>query len=117
DEEDVTFVIKEILERSGHSVTALGSGQECLKMLKKKRPGLILLDVRMPGIDGWEVCRIIKEDKKTKNIPVAMLTVRTSDNSIKRSFEYAHSNAHINKPVQKDALLNIVNTLLKKPHK
>ncbi len=89
------------------------SGDECLKRLKKEKPDLILLDVTMPGEDGWEILKEIKKDEKTKDIPVAMFRVRTSDDSVKKSLE-SGADAHINKPFDVEDLLNTVESLLGK---
>ncbi len=113
DEEDITFTAKKILERDGHRIVVAKDSEECMKILENDRPNLILLDVMMPGMDGWEACKKIKEDKKTKDIPVIMFTVLGSNDSIEKSWEYAHADAHINKPFRKAELLNVVRELLK----
>lgn len=76
DEEGVVFLVKSILEKDGHEVIEAHSGEECLEKLEIEKPDLILLDIMMPGMDGWEVLRKIKNDAATKSIPVAMLTAK-----------------------------------------
>lgn len=114
DEPDLVFLVTKMLENDGYGVATASSGEECLKMLKKEKPDLILLDIMMRGIDGWEVCKKIKEDKRTKDIPAVMLTVRTSSDSRQKSFEYAHCDAHIDKPFAKEELLTTVKKFLEK---
>lgn len=114
DEPDMVTLTRMILEREGHFVEAAKDSIECFEKLKKKIPDLILLDVMMPGDDGWEVCRKIKEEKKTKGIPIAMFTVRSSDDSVEKSFKYAHADAQINKPFEMNDLIETVESLLKK---
>lgn len=114
DEPDLIFLVSKMLEKEGYDVATARSGEECLEILKKKKPDLILLDIMMEGIDGWEVCKKIKEDKRTKNIPVVMLTVRTSNDSKRRSFEYAHCDAHIDKPFAREELIATIKKLLTK---
>ncbi len=113
-EPDLIFLVTKMLRNDGYDVVTASSGEECLRMLKKEKPDLILLDIMMRGIDGWEVCKKIKEDKQTKNIPIVMLTVRTSDDSKRKSFEYAHCDEHIDKPFAKEELLSTIKKLLKK---
>jgi CheY-like chemotaxis protein len=97
DDPDVVYIYKKVLERAGHRVIDAHNGRECLKKLRQDRPCLIFLDIMMPGMDGWEVCRRIKEDQKTKDIAVIMVSVLDDKEDIKKSLEYAHADAHISK--------------------
>ncbi len=74
DEDDIRYLVRSLLETRGVDVVEAGSGEECLQILEKFSPDLILLDIMMPGIDGWEVLRRIKSNDDYKSIPVAMLT-------------------------------------------
>lgn len=112
DEPEIVYLVKMMLEQRGHRVAEAGNGEECLKHLEKGKPDLIVLDVMMPGLKGWDVCKKIKGSKETKDIPVVMLTVRTSEDSVKKSYEYAHCDAHINKPFEMKELLDTVDALL-----
>lgn len=112
DEPEILLLVKMMLERNGYDTSGAKNGDECLEKLSEK-PDLIVLDVMMPGDDGWEVCRKIKTNKKTKDIPVVLLTVRTSEKSRRKSIEYAKADAHINKPFEMAELLETVNKLLK----
>ncbi|MFV2040642.1 MAG: response regulator, partial [Candidatus Hydrothermarchaeales archaeon] len=76
DEPEIMATTKIVLERAGYRVIEAESGAECLEKLKKKQPDLILLDVMLPDESGWDVCRKIKKDGKTRDIPVVMFTVR-----------------------------------------
>jgi CheY-like chemotaxis protein len=87
DEPDIVFLIKRILEKGGHEVVEAYNGVEALKGTKEENPDLLLRDIMMPGINGWEVSRILKTKKDTRDIPIVMLTVRTSEDSVKKSFE------------------------------
>ncbi|MFQ6136650.1 MAG: PleD family two-component system response regulator [Candidatus Hydrothermarchaeales archaeon] len=108
DEPDVLYITRRILEDEGFSVTGVTSGDECLKRVKEDKPDVILLDVRMPGIDGWEVCKKLKEDDETKSIPVVMFTVMSEDIYKTKSFEYAHADWHVPKPFETEDLLDVV---------
>lgn len=114
DEPEIILLTRAMLEKEGYTVMEAGNGAECMKRLKEERPDLILLDIMMPGDDGWEICRRIKEDKKTNGIPVVTFTVRTSKDSVQRSLEYAHADAQIDKPFDKEELLMVVSGLLEK---
>ncbi len=114
DEPDIIFTTKMMLEKNGYKVTTATNSEEGLEELAKDKPDLILLDIMMPGVSGWETCRKIKDDPKTKNIPVVMFTVRTSKDSVQKSKEYAHADAQINKPFKMEELLELIKGLLKK---
>ncbi|MCK5509265.1 MAG: response regulator [Desulfobacterales bacterium] len=77
---DVSFVICETLRSYiGCRVISAEDGEECLKMVKKEPPDVILLDIHMPKMDGFEVCTILKEDEQTKHIPIIFLTATAAD--------------------------------------
>ncbi|RLG57494.1 MAG: two-component system response regulator [Candidatus Hydrothermarchaeota archaeon] len=106
DEPDILFLIEKFLEMEGYGVIKIGSGEECLEKVKDIKPDVILLDVMMPGLDGWEVSRKLKEDEETKDIPVILVTVRTSKESMERGLEYAKCDAYVGKPIIRDELIN-----------
>jgi CheY-like chemotaxis protein len=112
DEPEIVYLVKLMLEREGYEVIEAKNGDECLEKLQSTMPDLILLDIMMPGLDGWEICRNIKESKKTRDIPVVMLTVRTSEDSVKKSYEYAGCDAHINKPFDRKHLIDTIEEFL-----
>lgn len=112
DEPEIVMLAKIMLKREGHEIDEARDGNECLKKLKKEKYDLILLDVMMPGDDGWEVCEKIKADEKTKGMPVVLFTVRTSDDSIERGKE-AGAAAQINKPFGIEELMGTVEKVLK----
>ncbi len=88
---------------------------ECLEILKTERPDLILLDVMMPGLDGYDTCKKIKNHEEYRSILVAMLTVKSEDEDRLRSLEECKAEWHISKPVEKEKLVEIVNWILKSP--
>ncbi len=113
DEPTILMLIGMMLKREGYEVVEAKDGEECFSKLKEKKPDLILLDVMMPGQDGWEICRKIKGARETRGIPVAMFTVRTSEDSMEKSMEYG-ADAHINKPIDKKELFDTIKRLLGK---
>jgi len=72
---------------AGYEVLAARDGNEGVKLALSSSPDLILLDLLMPKKDGWEVLRVLKKDKKTKNIPVLVLTVYEGEDSISKCME------------------------------
>lgn len=79
DEDDVRDVIQLNLNREGYSVTTAPDGKTALKMLGESRYDAAILDVMMPGMDGLDLCRAIREDKSIHNLPVLLLTARDSE--------------------------------------
>jgi len=113
DEEDVQYLVGRMLEKEGFKTESALTGAEGIKKAKEFCPDLILLDVVLPDINGWELCRELKEEKETKEIPVVMFTVEGGAPSAEKSFAYAHSEAHIGKPFRRVKLINTINWVLK----
>jgi DNA-binding response OmpR family regulator len=111
DDENILNLEKTILEQKGFDVTGAGGGSEALKLLGERDFDLILLDVMMPEVDGFTVCRKIKEDPRLKDIPVIFLTARGGGEALAEGFE-SGAVMYINKPFTANKLLTIVNTML-----
>ncbi len=109
DEPDILLVERTILKKEGHEIIEVESGEECLERLETDKPDMILLDVMMPGIGGWETGKRIKEDESTRDIPVIMLTVRGSEEDMTKSFQYSKSDGHVPKPIIKEKLIQTIN--------
>lgn len=112
DDTKIQMVVKIMLQKSGYEVRCVSSGIEAFQALAEYRPDMILLDVMMPGMDGYEVCRKLKADEKTKTIPVIMLTAL----GMGEDFEKALQNGadwYIVKPFNSRQLLSRVASLLK----
>jgi putative two-component system response regulator len=92
-------------------VTGAAGGAEALKVLEDKVFDLVLLDVMMPEVDGFAVCRRIKEDPRLKDIPVIFLTAKGGGDALAEGFE-SGAVMYINKPFTANKLLTIVNTML-----
>jgi CheY-like chemotaxis protein len=113
DEIDIRVTLTKKLQNEGYEVITSESGEDCLDKLKAgERPDLILLDVMMPKIDGWETSRKIKTNPETKDIPISMLSVLSNFAEKKRSIEYGLANEHLSKTADFDTLLNAVEGLL-----
>lgn len=79
DETELLKAISILLKTSGYEVIAAQDGQEGLEKAKSLSPDLIVLDILMPKMDGYEVCRLLKFDEKYKSIPIIMLTAKVQD--------------------------------------
>ncbi len=117
DEEDFLFEVRTMLERAGLEVLTASSGEEALKLLKDKTPDLILLDVMMPGLDGWEVSKRLKEKEETKDITVSMLTVMSSPEDKLKSLQNSGAEWHISKPIEMKKFIDTVMWLLEESKK
>ncbi len=76
DDPGVRGVLKAILERAGYDVAAGGGGAEGLRLAHARRPDLVLLDIEMPGMNGFDVCSLIKTDTALASVPVVIMTGR-----------------------------------------
>ena len=76
DDGDILDMTRLVLEGGGYRVLPATSGPEALRTLEQSRPDLILLDINMPGMDGWQVLRMLKVDERTTSIPVAMFSIK-----------------------------------------
>lgn len=117
DEEKIRYIVRRMLEGDEHEVLEADGGKECLEIIKNEKPDLILMDVMMPEMDGWETAREIKKDSGNKDIIISMLTVKSEDEDKIKSLDEAYADWHIAKPIRREKLLQTVNWLLKKPLK
>jgi DNA-binding response OmpR family regulator len=79
DEEDICGLVSVNLKKSGFAVKEFGDGKSLLRFLKKQKPALIILDVMLPDMDGFEICKQIKKDSDYSSIPVIMLTAKADE--------------------------------------
>ena len=105
-------ILERTLGQEGFVMAVSTSGAETLDIAPKIMPDLILLDVMMPGLNGFETCQRLKADSLTKNIPVIFLTARTSNEDTIKGFECGAVD-YIQKPYQVEEVLIRVRTQLK----
>ncbi len=77
DEEDILNFLELVLREKGYEVVTAASGHDALTRAQLEKPDLVLLDIMMPQMDGWEVLKLLRIDDETASIPVAMLSART----------------------------------------
>lgn len=97
DEEDIQELIRYNLDKEGYHVFCAGSGEEALKVCRKEQPDLILLDIMLPAMDGLQVCRTLKQDERTRDIPIIMLTAKGEETDIVTGLELGAED-YITKP-------------------
>ena len=112
DDEMVVTMLRPILISNGYAVLSAETGEIGLEIARKQKPDLICLDIILPGIKGRDVCRELKEDEETKDIPVIFLTSKNSEDDIKAGQELG-AVAHLNKPVNTEELIATLNRILK----
>ena len=106
-------VLAEMLEAAGFEISAATTGEQALQVVSAVKPDLILLDVMMPGIDGFETCRRLKALEEMEDVPVIFVTARNDLQAITQSFE-AGGNDYVTKPFSKEELLARIRTLLER---
>lgn len=105
-------VLAGVLKDKGYDFRMAKSGQLALKILEKTTPDLILLDIQMPEMDGFETCKRIKENEENVKIPIIFLTANTDSESVRKAFEFGGVD-FITKPFNSDELLARINTHIK----
>lgn len=113
DETDIRELIAYNLEMSGYQVIKARDGEEGLQLSRQHKPDLIILDLMLPGIDGFRVCEMIRKDKTTSNIPIIMLTARTGDEDMIAGLENG-ADDYITKPFSPRILLARVKAVLRR---
>jgi DNA-binding response OmpR family regulator len=112
DEEEMIDLIRLILTRRGFDVRGANGGKEGLEIIRKDHPDLILLDLMMPDMDGWEVYQQMKADESTKNIPVIVVTAKAQSIDKVLGLHIAKVDDYIAKPFSPQELLNSVDNVL-----
>ncbi len=111
DEEDIKTVIKLYLESKGYDVVTSYDGLDTLDKVKAEKPDLILLDIMMPVINGFEVCKQLKADENTSHIPIVMLSAASQADSVEQAIE-AGAVDYIMKPFEPPRIEAILKKIL-----
>ena len=112
DEIDILKVVTFRLKKAGYEVLTAVNGKEALDSIRDKRPDLILLDLRLPIMDGYEVCRQVKTDETLKNIPIIFLTASQAE-KIKEKVKGFDAEDYLIKPFEPEDLLKKVKKFIK----
>ena len=110
DDKNICELLRLYLEKEGFAVTMAYDGNAALQEFEKLHPDLVLLDVMMPGMDGWEVCRRIRQDSKT---PIIMLTARSEERDELQGFELG-VDEYISKPFSPKILVARIGAILRR---
>jgi len=112
DEDDILELLQYNLKREGYQVSGVTSGEEGVKLIRQSLPDLAILDLMLPGVDGFEVCRLIKGDPRTQHIPVIMLTAKGEETDVVAGLELG-ADDYITKPFKPRILLARVKAALR----
>lgn len=112
DEVDLVETLRFSLENEGYNVLVSYNGEDALNQARKENPDLILLDLMLPKLDGYKVCRLLKFDEIYKHIPILMLTAKTQEKD-KLLGKETGANEYITKPFEMDELIEKVKAYLK----
>ena len=111
DEESLLKLESILFASKGYAVTGVRDGRSALEAIAAQRPDLVVLDVMLPDLDGFEVCRAIKENPATCNLPVIMLTAKKSSLDLERGRQ-AGADAYITKPFKSVKVLQVIEGLI-----
>jgi DNA-binding response OmpR family regulator len=113
DERDIRDLITYTLQFAGYEVVSAGDGEEAVQLALQEMPDLVLLDVRMPRMTGYEACKAIKADEKTKGIPVVFLSAKGQEAEVQAGIQ-AGAVEYMVKPFSPDQLTARVQVVLAK---
>jgi len=113
DEEALSDILRDALKRHGYKVERAFDGDTGLEMAEKLLPDLIILDIMLPQMDGWEVCRRLKENKKTSAIPIILLTARRDEQDVVAGLDLG-ADDYIRKPFSLIELAARVRSVLRR---
>lgn len=113
DNDDNVYMLRRRLERSGHSVIVAGNGEEGVALACDKKPDLILMDLSLPVIDGWQATRMLKEMAATREIPVIALSAHAMPEDRERALD-SGCDDYDSKPVDIQRLIRKIEKLLRR---
>jgi len=111
DEEDVRELVSYRLTRSGYEVIDAQDGEEAFRLASENVPDLMVLDVMMPRLDGYEVTRRVRAEESLRSVPVILLTARSQETDVSRGFEVG-ADDYLKKPFNPDELVARVRAVL-----
>jgi DNA-binding response OmpR family regulator len=111
DEPNIVVPLQFLMERNGYETVVAQSGEEALEAISKEKPDLVLLDIMLPGIDGFEVCEIVKLNPEWKHIKIIFLTAKGRDVDIAKGMVLG-ADEYIAKPFSNKQIVESVKKLL-----
>jgi CheY-like chemotaxis protein len=111
DSKTILDMISGLLKKLGYDVDVASDGLEALEKVKAIFPDLVILDVNMPKMDGFRVCRLLKFDRNYRSIPIIMLTARDEEENIKTGIKTG-ADLYLTKPIEPEKLIEAVNRFL-----
>lgn len=111
DDQTQVMTVRPILMSAGYSVLSAETGEIGLQIAETQKPDLILLDVILPGMKGREICKRLKKNEASKDIPVVFVTVKDSKDEIEAEME-AGAHAHLTKPINAKVLISTIRSIL-----
>ena len=114
DESEMIDLIKLILARKGFDVIGANGGEKGLATIRERKPDLVLLDLMMPDMDGWEVYQQLKADRETREIPVIVVTAKAQSIDKVLGLHIAKVDDYISKPFSPQELMDSVDAVLQK---
>ena len=116
DEEDIIELIKYNLKNEGYSILTALTGEQAIKLAKQSQPDLVVLDLMLPGIDGLEVTKYLKNNEQTRDVPIVMLTAKGEESDIVTGLELG-ANDYISKPFSPKVLVARIRAIFRRRRK
>ena len=113
DDRDTVLLVKTLLERHGYSVSNAFNGNECLNILKEERIDLVLLDIMLPDMSGWDILHRIRRDPRNRDTKVVFLSVIPISEDRLRALKEDGVSDYIMKPFDNEDLIDRINKVLK----
>ena len=114
DDPEMSSLIQLIFERKGHRVIGARRGELGLELIKSLKPDVLLLDLMLPDIDGWELYRQMKTDKELAKVPIIIVSARSEEQDAANGFRVIDNDRFIQKPFEVKELIDTVTHMLEK---
>ncbi len=112
DDPHMSGLLQLIFERQGYRVVSVKSGEFGLEMLKSLQPDVLLLDLMLPDIDGWDIYRQMKADEELSQIPVVIVSARNREQDAEQGYTVVGNDRFVQKPFEVSALIDTVKEVL-----
>ena len=115
DENDILGLVEFHVQQQGYKTLKATSGEQALKLIRDEKPDLIVLDLMLPGISGLDVCKYLKSESATENIPIIMLTAKGEEADIVQGLEMG-ADDYVTKPFSPKVLMARLNSVIRRKH-